>query len=176
MYRGHFEHFVVGQRRKNACERASEHRLAGTGRAVEDDVVPSGGGDFERALGALLPLNIRKVECGRRRLYATVAHEPRQRLLIFKMLQKFRERFRRVHKETFGEERFAGVPRRYENTLDTAPLGGEHLREHTLHCAQRAIERKLADKQHLSFRRHEVASSDEVRDCKCEIIVRTFFL
>ena len=83
MYRGDFEHIVVGQGWKNTGERAGEHRLTGAGRTIEDDVVATGGGYFERALRALLPLHIGKIECGRGRLHAAVAHEAREWLLPF---------------------------------------------------------------------------------------------
>ena len=51
-----------------AGQPAREHRLAGAGRADHQQVVPARGRDLERALGVLLPADVREIGRLRRRL------------------------------------------------------------------------------------------------------------
>ena len=52
------------ERRQDAGQPRRQHRLAGAGRADHQQIVAAGGGDFERAFGALLALDVRQVEPG----------------------------------------------------------------------------------------------------------------
>ena len=62
-----FEQLGRRQRRQDRGQPRRQHRLAGAGRADHQEVVAAGGGDFERALGALLALDVGEVEQRRRR-------------------------------------------------------------------------------------------------------------
>src|SRR5258707_1183548 len=53
---------AVGQRRQDGRQPRGQHRLAGAGRADHEQIVAPGGGDFERALGALLALDVLEVD------------------------------------------------------------------------------------------------------------------
>ncbi len=57
-----FEQFGRRQRRQDRRQPCRQHRLAGAGRPDHHQVMAAGGGDFERALGALLALDVGKVE------------------------------------------------------------------------------------------------------------------
>ena len=48
VHRGDVERLIEGQRREHAGQAAGEHRLAGPGRADEQEMVATGGGDLER--------------------------------------------------------------------------------------------------------------------------------
>ena len=58
----HFEQLGGRQRRQDGRQPRGQHRLAGAGRADHQQVVAAGGGDFERALGALLALDVGEIE------------------------------------------------------------------------------------------------------------------
>ena len=58
----HFQQFGRRQRRQDRRQPRRQHRLAGAGRADHQQVMAAGGGDFERALGALLALDVGEVE------------------------------------------------------------------------------------------------------------------
>ena len=62
-----FEQFGRRQRRQDRRQPRRQHRLAGAGRADHQQVVAAGGGDLERALGALLALDVVEVEPARLR-------------------------------------------------------------------------------------------------------------
>src|SRR3989344_2319651 len=145
MYRGYLKHIVVRKRRENTRERAGEHCLTGARRAIEDNVMTAGGCDLKRALRALLPFHIMEVKGGRRGRDTPVAHLARERFLALEVTEEFSERLGCVDSETFGEQCFAHIPRRYKHSFDATALRGEHLREHAAHTAQGPIKCQLAD-------------------------------
>ena len=57
-----FEQLGRRQRRQDRRQPRRQHRLAGAGRADHQQIVAAGGGDLERALGALLALDVGEVE------------------------------------------------------------------------------------------------------------------
>ena len=60
-----FEQFGRRQRRQDRGQPRGQHRLAGARRADHQQVVAAGGGDFERALGALLALDVARGRAAR---------------------------------------------------------------------------------------------------------------
>ena len=58
---GGFDGLFEGERRQDAGETLGEHGLAGAGRANHQDVVDSGGGDFEGAFGHGLAANVAEI-------------------------------------------------------------------------------------------------------------------
>ena len=58
----HFEQLGRRERRQDRRQPRRQHRLAGAGRADHQQVMPAGGGDLERALGALLALDVLEIE------------------------------------------------------------------------------------------------------------------
>ena len=86
----HLERRLVVQQREDPRQPPRKHRLAGAGRSCEQQVVPAGGGDLERAACALLAAHVGKightrqrfeVVCGRWRLgRVALAAEVRHRV------------------------------------------------------------------------------------------------
>ena len=64
--RGHLDRFVEVERREDRGEAAREHRLAGSRRTDEENVVTARGGDLEGPLRRLLPTNVGEVAGGER--------------------------------------------------------------------------------------------------------------
>ncbi len=67
VHRGDVERLIEGERREHAGQAAGEHRLAGPGRADEQEVVAAGGGDLERTARCDLPAHVGEVWRGRER-------------------------------------------------------------------------------------------------------------
>jgi hypothetical protein len=57
----HLEGLVELERREDSGDAAGEHRLAGTGRAAEQDVMPARGRDLDRPSRLLLSMNLPEV-------------------------------------------------------------------------------------------------------------------
>ncbi len=58
----HFEQFGGRQRRQDRRQPRRQHRLAGARRSDHQEVVAAGRRDLERALGALLALDVGEIE------------------------------------------------------------------------------------------------------------------
>ena len=58
----YFEQLRWRQRWQNGRQAGGEHRLARAGRSAHQQVVSTGRGDFERALGAFLSLDVAQIE------------------------------------------------------------------------------------------------------------------
>ena len=56
-----FEQFARAKRRQDRGQALRQHRFAGAGRSAHQQIVAAGGGDFERALGAFLALDVAEV-------------------------------------------------------------------------------------------------------------------
>lgn len=59
---GRFERFFQTERRKNSGDSLGQHRFAGAGRADENDIVPAGGRDLQRALHGFLAFDVGEIE------------------------------------------------------------------------------------------------------------------
>src|SRR5690606_9917773 len=60
--RHHLEHLFLAERWEDSGEPAREHRLPAARRAEEEQGVPAGGGDLQRALRRVLPHHVDQVE------------------------------------------------------------------------------------------------------------------
>ena len=76
----HLEGVLLLERRQDPGKAPREHRLAGSRRAAEEQVVPAGGRDLERAARAFLAADVREIE--RRPLRTAVAGHELRRLEI----------------------------------------------------------------------------------------------
>ena len=63
---GHLERRGFVERRQEPGQPPREHGLAGAGRATEQEVVPSGGRDLERATRPLLAADVGEIRAGQR--------------------------------------------------------------------------------------------------------------
>ena len=86
-----FEQLGRRERRQDRRQPRRQHRLAGAGRADHEQVVAAGGGDLERALGALLALDVLEVD----ERAVDLAHlrlRPRQHLRAAEMIGELDQR------------------------------------------------------------------------------------
>ncbi len=87
----HFEQLGRRQRRQDRRQPRGEHGFAGAGRADHQQVMAAGGRDFERALGALLALDVSEIERGSL-AFEDFRLRPRQHLRAFEMIGELNER------------------------------------------------------------------------------------
>ena len=88
-----FQQLLRRERRQDRRQPRRKHRLAGAGRPDHQEVMSAGGGDFERALAALLSLDVGKIERSCFHL-ADAGLRPRQHLRAAKMVRKLDQRRR----------------------------------------------------------------------------------
>jgi hypothetical protein len=88
---GDFEQLLRHERRQDGGEPRRQHRLARAGRADHEEVMPAGGGDLERALRALLPLDVLEVEL-RAVEFADLRLRAREHLRAAEMIGELDER------------------------------------------------------------------------------------
>jgi hypothetical protein len=141
----HLERSLRVERREDPRQPAREHRLSRARRPAEQDVVPTRGGELERAAGAFLPANVREV--GRRRRAVAVRRKRRLRLQLELSSQVGRRLGEMVDRDRVdaGKSRLArGVPWAQE-TLDSEPARTFGDGENAAHPAQATVERQLAD-------------------------------
>jgi hypothetical protein len=95
------EHLGRLKRREQGREPLRQHRLAGAWRPDHQEVMPPGGGHFERALGGLLAFDVAKV--GHRRI-AGVGRRQRalQRLQAFEVVDELKQIGRRQDRHVGG--------------------------------------------------------------------------
>ncbi len=134
--------------RHHAGEPARQHGLAGARRAAHEDVVASGHGDLEGALGEILADDVGEVgsarahaleqppQIGRRRRGAATSRKLRHGL---------RQRGRRVDLQPCHQAGLGGVLRRQEQPAHAAPPQALRERQGAGHRAQCAVEAELAD-------------------------------
>ena len=138
-----FEQLGRRERRQDRRQPRGEHRLAGAGRADHQQIVPAGRRDLERALGALLSLDVLQVE--RRALdLADLGARPHQHLRALEMVGELDQRVRRddLHVGARpGGFRPAGV--RADQPLP-APIRANCRGQHTGDRRNRAVEPELA--------------------------------
>ena len=71
--RRRLQRLVLGQRRQQRRQALREHRLAGAGRSDEQQAVPAGGRDLQRALGLRLAAHVAQIGVAARRAPASAA-------------------------------------------------------------------------------------------------------
>ena len=81
------------QRRQDRRQPRRQHRFAGAGRADHEQIVAAGRGDFERALGAFLALDVGEIERGARG-FEDLRLRPRQHLRALEMIGELDQRRR----------------------------------------------------------------------------------
>jgi hypothetical protein len=106
--------------------------------------VATGGGNLQRAFGALLALNVAQVRLrsGRRAQRWLGAG---QHLRALEVVSELDQRAGRENLEIGRRPRRLGSARRKADQAFTGGVGGDRRRQHAGDCADRAIERKLPD-------------------------------
>ena len=124
-----FEQFGRQQRRQDRGQPRRQHRFAGAGRADHQQVMAAGGGDFERALGALLALDVGEIERHAVEL-ADLRLRPRQHLRALEMIGELDERVRGDDLDLGRRPgRFRPAGRRTDQALP-ARIGADRGRQH----------------------------------------------
>ncbi len=139
----HFERLGRRQWRQQGRQARRQHRLARAGRADHQQIVAARCGDFERALGAFLALDVLQID-RRHRLLGHLRHRFGQQLRAFEMIDQRQQRGRRQH---LGARpgRLAALRRRADQAA--LLLVGRHRRgQHAGHRRQPAIEAELAQR------------------------------
>ena len=158
-----------GQWRQNRGQARGQHRLAGAGRPVEQQRVRPGGGDLERALGALLALDVGEVGQRAGRLAdrrARAAHH----LRAGKVVGELDQRARRQHVHVGRGPRRLGPRLLRADQAEAASVGGHRRGQHADDGGERAIQRQLAEhdvgRQHVgrqgADRRHDAERDRQV--------------
>ena len=88
----HFQQFGGGERGKNRGQARGEHGFARAGRAVHQQVVAARGGNFQRAFGAFLPLDVSKIRQRQMRA-ADFRLRAGEHLRTLEMIDELDERF-----------------------------------------------------------------------------------
>ena len=168
----------VGQDRGHT---ARHERLARTGRADHDDVVPAGRGDLQRALGALLPLDKAEIDRGRalaQQLFIGRRLEPLYRPFARQVLEGLLQRRDGIDVDPRYAAHLAGVRGRYEDAVHAAALQrADDHGQHAAHRLHRAIQRQFA--QHgRAFQRVGIqpAARRQYADGQRQIVGRAFLL
>ena len=140
------ERLIGAERGQQPREPAGEHRLAGAGRPGEQQVVPAGRSELERAPGALLAADVGEVGVDGRRDHAVGRRPVRLR---FTLAAEIRGRLGEVadgHRLDPGERRLGRRLGRAEQPLQSSPARSLRRREHAADGPDSAVERELADR------------------------------
>ena len=139
-----FERLGRFERRQDARQPRRQHRFARAGRSDHQQIVGAGGGDFERAFGALLALHVLQVEAGgaRRRQFRLGR---RQQLRALEMVDDRQQVRRRDDLDLAGPGRLAAARARADDA-GVARRGRERGDQDAGHRRQRAVERDLAER------------------------------
>ncbi|MET3968838.1 hypothetical protein ABID62_004921 [Bradyrhizobium sp. S3.9.1] len=141
---GDFEQFARRQRRQDRRQPRRQHRLAGTGCADHEQVMSAGGRDLQRALGALLALDVAQVERGGGDL-AHARRGPRQHLRALEMVGDLDERLGRDDLDVRAcPRRFRAAGRRTDQAL-LAHIGADRGGKHAGYRRDRAVKTELAE-------------------------------
>ena len=140
----HFEQFARRERGQDRGQPLGEHRFSRAGRAAHQKVMAAGRRHFERALGALLALDVAQVRLrpGRRPQGWLGA---RQNLRALEVVGELDQRARRENLEVGRRPRRFGTAGRGANKALAGGVGGDRRRQDAGDGADRPIERELPD-------------------------------
>ena len=166
------QRLVRGQRRHDGGERPREQRLAAAGWADHQDVVTAGGGDFQRALGVLLPTDVDEIGCvlaglaeGGRRL-----RPRRDALAAAQVLDELAERGSAQHIKAGHQARLGGV--RLRDGDRRQPLGARqpHHRQHAVGVPELPLKRQLPQQRRVFQGRIELSAAAEDGDGDGQVV------
>ena len=140
----HFEQFGRRQRRQDRGQPRRQHRFAGAGRADHQQMMPAGGGDLERALGALLALDVAQVE-QRFRALMDFRLRPRQHLRALEMVGDLDQRIGRDDLDVGAGPRRLRAAGGGTDQAFVARIGADRRRQHARHRRDRSVEAELAE-------------------------------
>ena len=140
----HFEQLGWRQRRQDRRQPCGEHRLAGARRADHQEMMSAGGGDFERALGAFLSLDIAQIE----QRCAGLLHFRLRAAQHLRALEMIGELDQRTCRDDLEIGRcpcgFRSAGRRTDQAF-LARVRGYSRRQHARHRRDRSVEPEFAE-------------------------------
>jgi hypothetical protein len=140
----YFEEFGGRERRQDRRQPRRQHGFAGAGRSDHQKVMAAGGGDFERALGAFLTLDVGEIEDGSAR-FQNFWLWPRQNLRAFDMIGELNERARGDDLDfRTGPSRFRSATCGADQAL-AAGIRSNRGRQHAGDRCDRTVKAELAE-------------------------------
>jgi hypothetical protein len=169
---GHLERLVSSERGEDRGEAPSEHRLAGPRRADEQEVVPTGGGDLERAPRVALAAHVAEIGALRRRLHhiGLPPHDLRN-APVPQERDDVVERLGAHDLEVFDQTRLGDVRGRYDDAPEPRAGDRDRDREHSRRRDQRPLQREFAHEREVGgpHLRHLTGRDEDThRDGKIE--------
>ena len=135
----------LGRRKpgQESGEARGEHRLAGAGRADHEQMMPAGRRDFERALGALLALDVAQIGIDRFGRFE-FRHGRSQHLRALEVIDQRDQALRRQHMQPFDPGGLASL-RRGTDQRPPARMRADRRRQHAGDGRDPPIQPQLAD-------------------------------
>jgi hypothetical protein len=140
----HLQRFRRIERRQQARQALRQHRLAGAGRSDHQQIVTAGGGNLDRPLRRLLPLDVGEVRIAR--VVGTQRRfRRRQRLRALEVVDQRQQAGGCQHLDAGGPRRLAAL--RLGADQAERPRGRVHCRrQHARHSGQRAVQPQFAQR------------------------------
>ncbi len=171
---GDLEHLLPGHRGEDSGQPFCEHTLARAGRAAEQNVVPSGCRDLERALCELLPFDLREVRDGERLGCGVRGDWPRIGLPA-QQRAELRDIAHGDDGDRLGERGLGGILLREVEGAYAERRRVESHRECACDRTQRAAQGQLADKRRVPRNGGQLLLRDEQRGEDGQIVERSLF-
>jgi hypothetical protein len=143
----HLDRLTDGKRRQHRRQTAREECLAGAGRADEQQVVATGGGDLERPLRVRLSAHVGDVDLVGHHLGQEspgIGAHGRDRGFRVQERRRFGKGAHRVDAERLEHRRLRGVAGREEAAVEPGPARAERHREYPAHGMDRPVEGELS--------------------------------
>ena len=157
------ERFFRVERRQDARQPLSQHRLAGARRADHQQVVAAGRGHFERALGGFLALDIGQIGIASR-LLGDAGLRWRQDLGALEVIDECDQVGRRQNFALTGLRRLAAIRFRADDAA-LPRVGVDRGRQHARDRAQRSVEGQFTkrDIRFHVFRAEHIHDSQQAK-------------
>ena len=169
----HLERRLRVERREDAGQPPREHRLARARRPAEQQVVPAGCGDLERAPRALVPSHVREV--GRRNRLRMARRCDLVRLELAPQIGDGIGEMPERQSLDAGERSLGRRLRRAQQPLDAHAPRALRDREHAADPAQPPVERELADScMAVELRVRQLPRRREHRERDRQVVARAF--
>ena len=139
------------ERRQDRRQPRRQHRLAGARRPDHQQIVPAGGRDLERTLGAFLAADVLEIE-RRARAGADLRLRPQQHLRALHVVGELNERRRRHDLHLGARPRGFRPARGRTDQALAVRIGADRGRQHAGDRRDRAVEPELAE-HHIAVER-----------------------
>ena len=147
MNAGGFDRFIERHRRQNGGDAFGQHGFSGAGRADQQNVVATGAGYFQGALGGHLTAHVAHIDgilIGFGEHLRGIDLDRFERFGRVDQIDGLRQRFHAEDANAFDHRGFAGVGFGDDHVFDAAFARGERGGKGSAHGTHAAIQRKLA--------------------------------